>query len=274
MKTDVAVERPRRGLLRLEETPPLLRVVEREARVFRRLWRSSVFSSFLNPLLFLAAMGLGLGDLVDARNQGVEGLSYLVFVTPGLMAASAMQSAAGESLWPVMAGTKWVRFYHGIVATPIEAADVHSGVVLWIALRSALYSTVFLITAALMGGVPSAWGILAIPSAVLCAAAFAAPLAAFAAGRDSDVPFAMIMRLGVVPLFLFSGTFFPVSDLPAWLERLAVLSPLWHGVELCRAATTGSIEWAPELGHAAALVACITAGVVWGRRSFTRKLAE
>ena len=168
-------------------TPALLRVVEREARVFRRLWRGSVYSSFITPVLFLAAMGVGLGGLIDERNGAVGGLDYLSFVAPGLLAASAMQTAAGESLWPVMAGTKWVRTFHAMVATPVGASDVYGGFVVWTAVRVAMSASAFVLVAALLGGVPSLWGVLAVPAAVLCAAAFAAPLAAFAATQDTDV---------------------------------------------------------------------------------------
>jgi lipooligosaccharide transport system permease protein len=254
--------------------PVMLRVVEREARVFQRLWRSSVYSSLVTPVLFLAAIGLGLGGLVDEHRGAVEGLSYLEFVAPGLLAASAMQTAAAESLWPVMAGTKWVRTFHAIVATPVGPGDVYGGFVTWAAVRVGISAIGFLLVAALLGGVPSLWGVLAVPAAVLCGAAFAAPLAAFAATQQVDVAFPLILRLGIMPLFLFSGTFFPIEQLPGWLQPMAAVSPLWHAVELCRGATTGSIVGAWALVHVAVLAGCTAAGWQWGLRSFTRKLAE
>ena len=252
---------------------PALRMVEREAVVFGRLWRGSVFSSFITPLLFLGAMGVGLGGLVDERNESVEGLSYLDFVTPGLLAASAMQLAAGDSLWPVMAGTKWFRTFHAMVASPLSAADVFRGFVAWRAVRAVIATVAFLVVAVALGGVASPWAVLTIPAAVLIAAAFSAPLAAFAATQETDLSFALIMRLVIVPLFLFSGSFFPISQLPDWAEPLAVVSPLWHGVELCRGATTGSIDALAAVGHVAVLVACTAAGAWWGSRTFARKLA-
>ena len=219
-------------------------------------------------------MGLGLGGLIDERHGAVAGLDYLTFVAPGLLAASAMQTAAGESLWPVMAGTKWVRTFHAMVTTPLGARDVYGGLIVWTAVRVALSATAFLAVAALLGGVPSLWGVLAVPAAVLCAAAFAAPLAAFAATQDTDVAFPLILRLAIVPLFLFSGTFFPVSELPAGLRAASAVSPLWHGVELCRAATTGSVDWGAAIVHVAVLIGCVAAGWSWGTRTFTRKLAQ
>ena len=255
--------------------PTILRVVEREFVVWRRLWRATVFSAFLSPVLYLAAMGLGLGDLVDQGAQPVKGMTYLEFVSPGLLAASAGLLAAGESMWAVLAGLKWLRTFHAAVATPVQPSDVFGGRLLWVACRVAMSSCVFLVVAALFGGIPSAWGILAVPAAVLGAAALSAPLQAFAATQETDVTFPVVMRLGVLPLFLFSGTFFPVDRLPDWLQPLCWLSPLWHAAELCRAATTGMGLPAWEfLAHVAILAAFVAAGWVWGVRTFTRRLSR
>jgi lipooligosaccharide transport system permease protein len=253
-------------------TPPALRVVEREIRVFTRLWRGYVFSTFLAPVLFLAAMGLGLGGLVDAHTGRVAGLKYLDFVAPGLLVASAMQIAANESMWPVLGAVKWVKNFHATVATSITAGELVSGYVLWITLRAVFGAGVFLLVAALLGAVPSAWGVLAVPAAALCAAAFCAPLTAYSVGLDSDVAFPVIMRVGVLPLFLFSGTFFPISQLPGWLRPFAAISPLWHGAELARGATTGTLHLGADIVHVAVLLACVGAGLLWGRRAFTRRL--
>jgi lipooligosaccharide transport system permease protein len=248
------------------------RVVEREARVYRRLFRGLAFTIFVQPLLFLAAMGLGLGGLVNAHSGPIEGLDYLDFVAPGLMVASAMQLAAMESLWPVLAGVKWMRFYYGVTATPISPSQLYGGYILWEALRALFAASAFLLVAALLGAVPSAWGVLAIPACALTAAAFCAPLTAFSITQETDLSFPMIMRLGVLPLFLFSGTFFPISQLPPGLQFLAVLSPLWHGVELARGATTGTLEFWPSLGHVAFLSACIAIGALFGVRTYQKRL--
>jgi lipooligosaccharide transport system permease protein len=257
---------------RQSSTPPMLRVVERELQVYRRLWRGVAASMFLNPVLFLAAMGLGLGTLVDEHSGSVSGITYLQFVAPGLLVASAAQLAAGESLWPVVAGVKWIRFYHGIVATPIRASDVFGGFVVWNAIRTMMSASVFLFVAALLGAIPSWWGVSAIPIAALTAAAFCAPLGAFSITQETDFAFPIIMRLGILPLFLFSGTFFPISQLPNWLEPLAYLSPLWHGVALARGATTGDLAFLPVVGHVAALLAFVVIGAWFGVRTFTRRL--
>jgi lipooligosaccharide transport system permease protein len=255
-------------------TPPLIRVVEREALVYARLWRGLAFSTFLQPVLYLAAMGIGLGGLVRAHTGAVDGLTYLEFIAPGLLVASTMQLAAGESMWPVMGGAKWMRQFHGVVATPIAPGELFGGYVLWTAIRSMFGAAVFLLVAALLGAVPSAWGVLAIPAAGLCAAAFSAPITAFSVTQDSDASFPLIMRLGVLPLFLFSGTFFPISQLPGGLRPFAWLSPLWHGVELARDATTGHFDAGASAAHVAVLIACIAAGSAWGVRRFARRLSS
>jgi lipooligosaccharide transport system permease protein len=254
-------------------TPPLVRVVEREFAVYRRLWRGLAFSMFLNPILFLAAMGVGLGNLIDKSSGDVGGVSYLQFVAPGLMVASAVQLVAGESLWPVMAGVKWIRFYHGIVSTPLEPKDVFGGFIVWQAIRTVLSATVFIVVAALLGAIPSGWGVLAIPATALTAAAFCAPIGAFSVTQETDFSFPVIMRLGILPLFLFSGTFFPISELPDWLEPVAWCSPLWHGVDLARRATTGDVAFWPMLGHVVFLGAILAVGYSIGKRTFKRRLA-
>jgi lipooligosaccharide transport system permease protein len=261
----VAPPAPRGGMLRL---------VERELRVYRRLWRGTAFSTFVIPALFLVAMGNGLGGLIDSGGRAVAGMSYLHFITPGLMAGTAMQSSAPNALWPVMAGTKWIRFFHGIVATPLSAGQVYGGYMIFCAIKATLGAVAFLAVAALLGGVPSAWGLLAVPATVLCALAFTTPLAAYAATQTTDVGFAVIIRLVIVPLFLFSGTFFPVSQLPHWMQTAVWASPLWHAVELCRAFTTGQIDWSRAAVHVAVLVAIIAVGWQAGTRTFTRRLTQ
>ncbi len=123
----------------------ILHVVEREVVVFRRLWRGWVFSLFLNPVLYLAAMGIGLGNLVDQHSGTVEGLTYLEFVAPGMLVAVATQVAAGEGMWPVLGGVKWIGNFHGTVATAVTADEVLYGYVLWVALRTMVGAVPFLL---------------------------------------------------------------------------------------------------------------------------------
>jgi lipooligosaccharide transport system permease protein len=255
-------------------TPLPVRVVEHQTQVFRKFWRSTLVTYIVTPLLFLLAMGKGLGGIIDHRSGPVGGVGYLHFVTPGLMVGAAMQGAVGESLWPVMAGQKWVRNYHAMIASPIRPVDVYLGVVAWATARVTIGATAFVVVASLLGGVVSPWAVLAILAAALTGAAFASVVTAFTATQETDLKFPVILRVGVMPLFLFSGTFFPVSQLPQGLRPIAAASPLWHGVELARAATTGRWHLGPAVVHVAFLVACIAAGWLWGRRTFTRRLAS
>ncbi len=222
---------------------------------YQRTWRGSIFSSVLSPVLFLAAMGLGVGSLVDDSGTGaaLEGSGYLTFLAPGLLAASAMQTAAFESSFPVMAGIKWLKTYHAQLATPLGVADVALGQLAWIGLRLCLSSSIFTAVIAAFGAADSVLVVAAMPVAVLTGLAFAAPIAAFTASLDNEAGLSALLRFGIIPLFLFSGTFFPIGQLPDALEPLAYLSPLWHGVELCRALALGEPELVAALVHVAYL---------------------
>jgi len=252
-------------------TRAVLRALERELLVFARTWRGSAFSAFVQPILFLAAMGLGLGGLVEGGVGAGGDLDYLEFVAPGLLAASALMATAGEALWGVMGGVKWMGQFSGMVATPMTPGDVYGGLVLSAGVRAGLAAVAFLAVAAGLGGVASLWAPLAVLAAVLLAMVTTAALAAWSVRRQDDLTFSLIMRLGVVPLFLFSGTFFPVEQLPDALEPLVALSPLWHGVEVARDATTGALDgWTAV--HAAVLVALVLAVLPIGIRGFERRL--
>jgi lipooligosaccharide transport system permease protein len=261
------------ALATLTAAVPMARVVEREARVWQRYWFKSVLTGVLMPVLFLLALGVGLGGMVDRNDADLGGLDYLVFVAPGILAASGVQYAAGSCLWPVMAGTKWIRWFHGAAATPLAPVQVFEGYVAWVAVRALINAVLFALVAAALGAIVSPWGVLAPFAAAFGALAVAAPLAAYAAAQDSDMPFPLIFRLLVMPMFLFSGTFFPIDQLPAALQVLAVLSPMWHAVELCRGATTGTLGAGPAAVHVAYLTAWVVVGRWYGSRTFAATLA-
>jgi lipooligosaccharide transport system permease protein len=241
---------------------------------YRRTWRGSIYSSVLSPVLYLGAMGVGLGKLVDQHGTaGIGGVSYLAFLAPGLMAASAMQTAVGESLYPVYTAVKWQQTYQAAAATPLRPGDIYRGHVLFTAMRLAMNMTIFLGIMAAFGAVRSAWAVACLPVAVLTGLAFATPLDAFAVTqRKNDQAFNLIFRFGMIPLFLFSGTFFPITQLPAWLRPVAYATPLWHGVALCRALSLGTADLAGALGHIGYLVAIIVLGLVAGQRTYRRRL--
>jgi lipooligosaccharide transport system permease protein len=254
--------------------PLALRSFEYWAYQYRRTWRGSVVSTVLFPVLFLASMGLGLGTLVDSSgSRGVDGLPYLVFLAPGLLAATAMQTGVGESTYPVMASIKWVKTYHAMLATPLGVLDVLAGHLLYIAARILLSSVIFLAVMALFGAVRSPLALLTVPAAVLTGMAFSAPVVAFAATTQNDAGFAALFRFVVTPLFLFGGVFFPVEQLPPVLEQLAYGTPLWHGVALSRGLALGTSTAGGVLLHVGYLSAWIAAGGWLAARAYRRRLA-
>jgi lipooligosaccharide transport system permease protein len=240
---------------------------------YRRTWRGSIYSSVLSPLLYLGAMGVGLGTLVDAHGTAsLGGLSYLAFLAPGLLAAAAMQAAVEESTYPVLGSVKWRRTYYAATASPLRPADLFHGHLLFTTMRLAMNSAIFLAVMAAFGTVASPWALAALPAAVLTGLAFAAPIEAWAITVTKDTSFALIFRFGLIPLFLFSGTFFPVTQLPAWLRPLAYATPLWHGVALCRSLTLGTATLGGSLAHVAYLAALVVVSVAVGDRTYRRRL--
>jgi lipooligosaccharide transport system permease protein len=254
-------------------TPAPARYLEHELTVFRRLWRSSVVSSFLSPVLFLAAIGGTVGKAIDRHGVGrFGGATYIEWLAPGLMAANAMQVAIQECFHPVLGGFKWTRTFIGAAATPLEPGNIVVGKLAWVGIRSLLISGAYLLVAALFGAVTRAAAVWAVPVAALTGLAFAAPAAAWAATRERDDSFSAIQRFGVLPLFLFSGAFFPISQLPAAVRPLAYALPLWHGVVLCRAIALGHAGGWAALGHVLVLALYIVAGAVASIWAFDRRL--
>lgn len=255
-------------------TPGPLRYLETRARVYRHQWRGSVISTFLNPLMFLAAMGLGLGSLVDGGNQvaTLGGVTYLAFLAPGLMAATAMQAAAGDSSWPVMAGIKWLKTYDAALATPVGVSDIVLGHIGFVVARVAFATAVYGLIAAAFGALSLGGALLAVLPAALTGLAFAAPVTGYTAGLDRDTGLVGLFRFGIVPMFLFSGTFFPVSQLPALIRPVAYITPLWNGVELTRAAGLATAPAWPVLAHLAVLAVYTIAGTWMATVRLRRRL--
>jgi lipooligosaccharide transport system permease protein len=240
---------------------------------YRRTWRGSIYSSVLSPVLFLGAIGLGLGTLVNAHSRvRLGGVSYLDFLAPGLLAATAMQTAVGECTYPVFGSVKWNRTYQAAAASPLRPADIFHGHLLFCTLRLVMNCAIFMAVAVAFGALRSRGALLALPVAVLTGLAFATPIEAWAVTRTRDSSFAMIYRFGMIPLFLFSGIFFPVSQLPSWLQQVAYLTPLWHGVVLCRGLSLGAVTAGAALTHLGYLAALAIAGIIAGNRSYRRRL--
>jgi lipooligosaccharide transport system permease protein len=239
---------------------------------YKRTWRGSIFGRFLSPLMFLLSLGVGLGSLVDKSTGGVDGVPYLKFVVPGILAAQAMWVAMGESTYPVMGAIRWNAKYHAMLATPVGIDDVLLGHLIYVVMQVTGATAIFIAVAALFGSFSSWWVLLCLPITVLTGMAFAVPVFAFSAKQETDGGFNILFRFIMTPLFLFSGIFFPVSQLPAFMRPIAWVMPLWHGVEANRSLALGSPELAVVAGHAAYLLAVIALGGWLARRAFTKRL--
>jgi lipooligosaccharide transport system permease protein len=249
-----------------------LRVLEHHLLVYRRTWKGSVFMSFVSPVLFLAAMGFGLGSLISRGPvRTADGVSYLAFLAPGLLAATAMQSAYVETTYPIMARMQWLRTYDGMLATPIGVLGVLAGEFGWLAFRLALGSGAFFIVMLLFGTVHSGLGLLAVVVAVLTGLAFGAPIFAFTATQRTDTSFALIGRLLITPLFLLGGVFFPIHQLPQLVQGIAWLTPLAHGVALARGLSVGAAPSSAGI-DLAVLLLYATIGLVAARITLPRRL--
>ncbi|HEV2452074.1 MAG TPA: ABC transporter permease [Streptosporangiaceae bacterium] len=240
---------------------------------YRRTWRGSIYSSVLNPVLYLSAMGIGVGTLVDRHGTGhLGGVSYLVFLGPGLLAASAMQAGVMECTYPVLGSVKWNRTYQAAASSPLRPRDIFLGHQLFVVMRLAMNCAIFLVVMTAFGAARSPDVLLAMPAAVLTGMAFAAPVDAWAVTQRKDSGFSAVFRFGMIPLFLFSGTFFPIAQLPGWLRPVAYATPLWHGVALCRSLSLGTLTLGDALLHTGYLAVITVAGLVAGGLTYTRRL--
>ena len=249
-------------------------VVEYDALVFRRIWRGTIMGTFLSPLFFLAAMGLGLGAFVNRGSGGIGGVPYLDFLAPGLLATSTMQTAAGECMYPLLGKLMWDRTYDAILATPVRVSDLILGEVTWVTLRVLMVSVIFFAMMIVFGVVHSPLTLLVIPAAVLSGLAFATPIMAFTATRRDDSGFANIFRFVIMPLFLLGGAFFPLAKLPLALQGIALLTPLAHGVALCRSLVLGNVTTGDAALHVLVMFVYVVGGFFVARALLIRRLAK
>jgi len=253
-----------------------LRYAESEVIAYRRTWRGTVITSFVNPILFLAAMGAGLGSLVD-DGTGNLAIPYLVFVASGLMAATAMQNGAGDGSFPVMAGVLWRKNFHGTITTPLGPEDIIWGRLIWGLARLTFVLGVFAVIAVLFGAMDLAPALLAIPPSVLTGIAFTACITAWTLTQEDGRSLSTLFRFLIVPLFLFSGTFFPISQLPGFLEPVAYVTPLFHGVEAVRKIALPGVDETivtslPLWVHIVYLVVMAAVGVYLSIRILDRRI--
>ncbi|HYN95205.1 MAG TPA: ABC transporter permease [Pilimelia sp.] len=250
---------------------PIALVLEYYLVSYRRTWRASAFSSFVLPLLTVLGFGLGVGEFVDRR---VDGVPYLDFLMPGLVASTALQVAVGDASWPVMGNFQWFKMYYAQVASPLRVGDIVGGHQVFIQFRVLLSSAAFLLVAALFGTLRSPWAVAMLAIVVLIGLAAGAPTMAFAAAVEQDSFLILLLRFVIIPMSLFSGVFFPVESLAVGLRAVAYVLPLWHGVELCRLAALGSPTAWPVVAHVGYLGLWAVAGLGLSMLAFRRRLVR
>ncbi|MDH3498578.1 MAG: ABC transporter permease [Acidimicrobiia bacterium] len=253
------------GTLIARVAPPSLggrraaRIVERNLMVYRRGWLI-LASGFLEPVFYLFSIGVGLGELVgDVVLADGSTVPYTAFVAPALLAASSMNGAVYESTFNIFFKLKYDKAYDAMLATPMQPGDIAIGEITWSLFRGALYATGFVVVMLAMGLARSPLTVLALPAAILIGFAFAAVGMAATTFMKSWQHFDLV-QLVTLPLFLFSATFYPLEVYPEWLQTVTQFSPLFHGVELIRAFTLGTVDISAA-GHAAYLLVMGVAGL-------------
>ncbi|AMM32054.1 ABC transporter [Sinomonas atrocyanea] len=253
---------------------------EHVLRSMRAYLVTIVVTSVGNPLLYLFSMGVGLASIVDRSAGGAHGVfggvGYLAFAAPALLVSSAVMTSANEMMFPVMDGFKWRRFYYGPHVTPLVPGQLAAGHIMAVGVRLTLQCLVFFLIMLAFGAAPGPWAWLLVPIGVFAGMAFGAPLMAYSAHIESEnFQFSMIQRFIVMPLFLFSGTFYPLATMPVGMQWIGWISPLWHGNELGRMASYGLSEpgWLVAV-HVLYLGALGAVGIWWARRNYAKRMGK
>lgn len=240
-----------------------LRMTERNLVGYARLW-PILLAGIVEPILYLLSIGLGVGGLVGEVSYAGTTIPYETFVASGMLATAAMNGAVNDTTFSFFIRLKFGKMYDAVLSTPLEPADVAVGEVLWALMRGTFYAACFLGTAAVMGLCDSWWSVLALPATVLIGAAFAACGLAVGTLMRSFLDFEYV-NLVIMPLFLFSATFFPLSEYPDAVASVVSVTPLYQGVALCRALMTGHVD-AGLLVHVGYLCAMVVIGVTFSSR--------
>jgi lipooligosaccharide transport system permease protein len=217
------------------------RLVERNVLAYRRIWYIFL-SGFVEPLFFLLSIGIGVGKLVGDLHVGGQLVSYRTFVAPGLLAIAAMNGSLLDTTFNFFFKMKYAHTYDGVLASPLGPRDVASGEIAWALMRGGIYSAVFLLTMLAFGDLRSWWSLLALPGAVLIGFGFAGVGLAATTFMRSFVDFDYV-NMAMIPLFLFSATFFPLTRYPAGLQTVIRFTPLYQGVVLERSLVIGDLHW-------------------------------
>ena len=232
-------------------------MLERNLLVYRRIW-PVIISGFFEPIFYLFSIGVGIGGLVGEVTVGGTSVDYTAYVAPALLAASAMNGAVFESTFNIFFKLKYGKVYEAILSTPMKTTDIAVGEITWSLGRGMIYAVAFLLVMLVLGLIESPWGLLALPATLLIGFAFAACGMAATTFMNSWQDFDMV-NLVVLPLFLFSATFYPLDVYPEIFQVLTQLSPLYHGVQLVRSLTLGTLS-VNLFAHIGFLVAMGAAG--------------
>jgi len=225
----------------LSSTQAMRLLVLRNYLVYRDAWKLFL-TGFLEPVLYLLSIGVGVGQLIDSFEFNGETVPYAEFVAPAMLAASAFNGALLDSTFNVFFKLKFIKLYDQLLATPLTTGDIARSEILWGQLRGGSYSLAFLLVMLAMGLIDSWWAVLAFPAALLIGFAFSAVCMALTTYMTSWQDFDKV-TLVQLPLFLFSATFFPVTAFDGWLRWVVECTPLYRGVVLCRELTTGALSW-------------------------------
>lgn len=250
-------------------------VVEARLRNMLKWTRIIIFVAIANPVLYLISIGIGVGSLIDG-NSPVDGVNYLTFLAPALLASAAIQGMLDEVIFPTFQGFKWYKNFFAMNATPLTGRDIAGGVFFSALIRTVFTVSVYTITLYFFGALKSSKALLVVPTAILAGAGFGALILALAARAKSDDLFMMITgRFIMMPLFLFSGTFYPLEQMPVFLQWIGWISPLWHATDLGRLLTYGSdVSVEMVIVHLAYMLVMLVVGLYFAFRNYSKRLAK
>lgn len=215
------------------------RVWQRNFTVYTKLYKSSIALNFVEPILYLAALGLGLGAFV----KEINGVPYIKFIAPGIIASSSMFAAIYECTYGTYVRMTYQKTFDAILATPVNLDDLVAGELMWGATKSLLYGAIIIIVISLFGLVDSPFVILAVPILFISGFIFAEISVIFTAIVPGIDSFNYFYTLFMTPMFLFSGIFFPLDNLPSIVSKIAFFMPLYHLVNICRAFSSGKLAF-------------------------------
>jgi lipooligosaccharide transport system permease protein len=273
--------KPRQGSLKIVDVAQISRVgalsvTEARLRIMWKFAWSVGVTAALNPTLYMLSVGIGVGKLINAHSGSVDGVKYLTFLAPALLATAAIQNSMDEVVFPVLEGFKWTKSFFAINSTPVSARQIADGVLFAAILRTAFSVTIYGVVIYLFGGFTSGRGWVAIPLALFAGAAFGAFIMGIAvAAKNDDTFFMLLGRFVMMPLFLFSGTFYQLTTMPIFLRWIGWLSPLWHTTELGRYLTYGHhLSLAMVCVHVGYLIAMFGFGLRYAHQQFEKRLSK